>query len=243
MARLAISLLGRDFPQLGALGVVCSPHGGSLALSRGREPKAYPHVDPNEDAALLVHAPSGSLLAVADGYNGAAAAELAIAGVERAAGELLAQPATRFRTRIEALVQELGRALHGVEPSRTCLLVAVLGERHCHFASFGDSGLYRARRSGLLNTANGLALRAGSGARPRPEELWYGGFEREPGERVALVSDGIIDFFPDPGRIPALLDAAPDDGAAATLLAAGALDAGAGDNVAVALLGDAPSRS
>jgi len=85
----SICLLGRDYPELGPLGIAGLPTGGALALSRGALPKPYPHLDPNEDGALLVETQRGMLLAIADGYNGVAACELALAAAREGAGALI----------------------------------------------------------------------------------------------------------------------------------------------------------
>jgi len=106
-----LALLGRDYPALGPLGVARLPGVGALALSRGAERKAYYHVDPNEDGALLVADAAGVLLAVADGYNGVAASEVALRLTGRAARELLAPDLEGFTAAVIALVGRIAREL------------------------------------------------------------------------------------------------------------------------------------
>jgi hypothetical protein len=60
----------------------------AAALTRGRHPKAYPYVDPNEDALLLASDGDFHLMAVADGHNGTAASHAAIRAIHDAAPAL-----------------------------------------------------------------------------------------------------------------------------------------------------------
>lgn len=234
MKSRSLCLLGRDFPDLGPLALAHFPHtGGALALSRGLHPKPYRHTDPNEDGALLFQDGDAALLAVADGYNGATACERALEAVRGSAPSLLIRDADGFETRVLELVRSVAKDLSAVAPSCTCLLIVVLVEGTCNFASFGDSSLFRASSSAALNVANELNLRPTFGSRPLPRGLWAGSFEREPGERIAAVTDGITNFVPSPEKIHALLRDSVDDAAAATAIARAALNGGAGDNVAV----------
>ena len=237
MSSFAISLLGRDYPDLGPLAVVHALEGGALALSRGREPKAYAHTDPNEDGALLVRTPDGVVLAVADGYNGSAASERSLDAVRDAAPELMVEDDEAFERAGAELARSIAASLGRVAPSRSWLLVAALRAGRCHFASFGDSALFRAGARGRLNVINELALRPSLAGRKLLTPLWCGAFERAPGERIAIVSDGVTNFMQDPASLPRLLADAADDAAAARSIAEAALGGGAGDNVAVAVFG------
>jgi serine/threonine protein phosphatase PrpC len=238
-----LALLGRDYPTLGLLGVARLPGVGALALSRGAEPKAYAHVDPNEDAALVLQADTGALVAIADGFNGVAASEVALRAVERAASELVVPEPERFANAAIALVAAIASDLARAGDSRTCLLVSVLCASRCHVASFGDSSLFRAGSDDPVTAANELVLGPAAGDRPLAELLrdaqflWLGGFERAHGERIAAVTDGVTNFAPDLGAIPGWLRDAPTDAAAARAIARAALGGGAGDNVAVAVAG------
>jgi serine/threonine protein phosphatase PrpC len=240
----AVSLLGRDYPDLGPVASVGLPRAGGLALSRGLEPKAYAHTDPNEDAALVALGESGVLLAVTDGYNGAAAAELGLGFTQRRAAALLDACAAGagaggepFERAVRSLLVELREALRAVEPSRSCLLIAALVGRRCDFASFGDCSLFRGSQSTPLNVTNELVLSPTLGERKLPTNLWLGSFERADGERVALVTDGVTNFAPRPQEIAQLLASARDDTRAARAIAELALRGGAGDNVAVSVSG------
>jgi serine/threonine protein phosphatase PrpC len=237
MAPSAIWLLGRDYTEFGTLGLVAHPGGGALALSRGLVPKPYAHTDPNEDVALLVHADPGALLAVADGFNGAAASEIALETLHEQTERLLVQDAATFDERVRELFRSVSARTRPVLPSRTCLVLMAVVDGTCHAASFGDSTAFRAHDSQPLLLENTLI----PGPNPSPHALAGSGFtahfKRAPGERVAVVSDGITNFVPDPERIPTFLEEAQDDVEAAQQIAESALRGGAGDNVAVVVYG------
>ncbi len=230
----AIALLGRHWPELGPLALVELDDGGALALSRGAKPKIYAHKDPNEDAALLVRLPVGALLAVADGFNGVEAAEFAIERVRAGASLLVTSSGEAFCARVRELRDDVRARLPRESESRACLVVAALRGARCELASFGDAFAFRARAPVPLIPQNAILVGSERGAREIDPVRWYRTFERAPGERIALVSDGVINFMPDPSEIPGLLAAAASDLECARALALAALRGGAGDNVAVA---------
>jgi serine/threonine protein phosphatase PrpC len=230
----SICLLGRDFPELGPLGIAALPGGGALALSRGALPKPYPHQDPNEDGALLVETSAGVLLAIADGYNGASACELALAAARENASALVEARGAEFRARVAELVTRVAQRLpESAARSRTCLVLARVAARQCEFASFGDACLLRAGRAAPVSTANELVLGRPLDLARVPSDVWYGAFECTAGERVALLTDGVTNFGPASDALARVLAQAPSDPAAARELAELALRGGAGDNVAV----------
>jgi len=230
----SICLLGRDYPDLGPLGIAALPDGGALALSRGARPKPYPHQDPNEDGALFVRTAQGALLVIGDGYNGAAACELALAAAHEAAQRLIGSSGSRFRALVAELVQHVAHRLpENSARSRTCLVVARLVARHCEFASFGDSCLIRSTRTAPASQPNELVLGRALDLSAISPDFWYGEFECEPLERIALVTDGVTNFAPEVPHLATALGAAPNDLVAARALAEQALLGGAGDNVAV----------
>jgi serine/threonine protein phosphatase PrpC len=230
----SVCLLGRDYPELGTVGFAALREGGALALSRGAQPKPYPHQDPNEDGALLVHTDQGVLLAVADGYNGAAACEIALAAAHEAAEALIASRGAAFRSGVAALATRIAERLPAAaDRSRTCLVIARVAEQRCEFASFGDASLLRAQAPVPVSTTNELVLGRALDLGAVPAETWCGAFELAPGERLALVSDGVTNFAPSTGALAQVAAQAPSDLAAARALAELALRGGAGDNVAV----------
>jgi serine/threonine protein phosphatase PrpC len=230
----SLCLLGRDYPELGPLGLVAFPDGGALALSRGAKPKPYPHQDPNEDGALLVRTAQGALLAIGDGYNGSAACELALAAAHDAAARLIGARGAEFRARVAELVGHVAHRLPAAAArSRTCLVLARVVGSHCEFASFGDACLIRASRPAPVSRANELVLGRALDIASVAAEFWYGSFECAPRERIALVTDGVTNFAPGIEGLVAALGEAASDLAAARALAEQALVGGAGDNVAV----------
>ncbi len=230
-SRSSVWLLGRDFPELGPVGIVANARGGALALSRGRYPKPYDHVDPNEDAALLVQSRAGTLLAVTDGYNGAAASELAIQRLRETAGALLVKDPQRFESAFIELATGVTRELESAHRSRTCIvLIAAMGET-CHVASFGDSAAFRAGDPEPLVPPNEFVLgQLHPGWRA---SIFATHFQRGSGERLAVVTDGVTNFTQKPGSISRCLAESDTDLEAARQIACTALDGGAGDNVAV----------
>jgi serine/threonine protein phosphatase PrpC len=229
----ALWLLGRDFPDLGTSGFVVHAQGGALALSRGRLPKPYAHVDPNEDAALLAHAERGTLLAVTDGFNGVAASELALAEVERSVDRLLDEDPEAFEEEIRSLARRIGSRDHRLGESHTCLaLIAIAGEI-CHVAGFGDSCAFRATApEPLIPPDDPPAWTVlGEAADLPPSSRFAAHFRAVPGERLAVVSDGVTNFTR--SSVPETLAGARDDGEAAVRILEDALAGGAGDNVSV----------
>jgi len=232
----ALRLLGRHYTSLGPLAVAELPDGGAVGLSRGLIHKAYRYVDPNEDGVLLLRSEHGVLLAVADGYNGTAASELALERVQAAGGELIQLAPDRFRPRMEQLALEISAELRGVEPSRSCLLVAVVVGRTCSWFCLGDSALYRSSRNVPATPSNDLVLEPRLRALPHPTEFWSGVDALDSGERIALVTDGVTNFVAEGSTIAGLLANAESDAHAVRSVAFAAMRGGAGDNISVATI-------
>jgi serine/threonine protein phosphatase PrpC len=230
----AIALLGRHWPELGPLALVELEDGGALALSRGAKPKTYAHKDPNEDAALLVRLPVGVLLAIADGFNGFDAAELVIERARAGAERFLGSNGPEFCGHVRDLLDDVRARLPRGSESRSCLVLAALRGTRVELASFGDAFAFRAGSPLPLIPQNAILVGSEKGAREIDPVRWYRTFERASRERIALVSDGVINFMPDPSEIPGLLAAGASDLECARTLALAALRGGAGDNVAVA---------
>ncbi len=236
----AIELLGRHWPELGPLALVELDGGGALALSRGAEPKTYAYKDPNEDAALLVRLPEGVLLAVADGFNGVEAAERVIARARALAEPLVLASGDAFCAKVLELLEDVRSRLPSGSESRSCLVLAALRGTNCELASFGDAFAFRAGSPLPLMAPNTILVGSERGPHGISPARWYTRFERAPRERVALVSDGVINFTPDPSLIPGSLAGFATDLECARELALAALRAGAADNISVAAFaGDA----
>lgn len=232
-----IALLGRDYPRLGPVAHASLDAGGAVALSRGAYVKPYAHVDPNEDGALVVRAEDAALACVVDGYNGAGASERALNLVRARAYPLLAATEADFTPMIEAIVAELSKGFADGDPSRCCLVVATARGGRCRWASFGDSALFRASKPAALTPAdNRLVISPGLAEKLPAAERWSGAFALPPGERIATLTDGVVNFVRNPAHIATTLREAERDMDAAVALVRKALLGGAGDNVAVATL-------
>lgn len=230
----AIALLGKDWPELGPLGLAELPDGGALALSRGAYPKAYAHTDPNEDAALLVRTDAGVLLAVADGFNGSEISELAIQQALARATELVQASGEAFRAEVVRLAEAVRGAFPRASRSRSCLVLAALRGDRIELASFGDSSAWLVGSGDALTGENSLLLGDPEPLARARVELWHAQLARPAGTRIALVSDGVTNFAAE-RAIPDLLAAAPSDLEAARAIAQAAFAGGSGDNVAVAV--------
>ncbi len=229
----AIALLGRHWPELGPLALVELEDGGALALSRGAKPKTYAHKDPNEDAALLVRLPEGVLLALADGFNGFDAAELVIERARANAEALVLASGAEFCARISDLLDDVRARLPVGSEARSCLVLAALRGARCELASFGDAFAFRSGSPLPIIPQNAILVGSERGSREIDPARWYRSFEREPRERIALASDGVINFMRDPSEISGMLEAGASDLDCARSLALAALRGGAGDNVSV----------
>lgn len=237
-AARSLCLLGRDYPDLGPIGGVSFPDGGAIALSRGAEPKTYDHVDPNEDGGLLVRMATGDVLAVTDGYNGAQASEVALEHVHGRAAALLTPDDEAFLQQVGEMVRQIGQALPPSSNSRTCLVVAAIADGVCRFASFGDSGLFRATHiEPVTLDDNRLVLGPNLARVPLPAwALWSGSFTPERDERIALVTDGVTNFLRDRRMLTESLRSAVSDADAAMGLVQQANARGAGDNTTAVVL-------
>jgi serine/threonine protein phosphatase PrpC len=144
-------LLGSENTELGAVAVEALSDDLAIGLSRGRFPKSYSHIDPNEDAAFAATNGSASLIAVADGHNGRDAAEAAIEAIAEAASEVIAAPAVTATKRLLALASGGVRsAVSQLQPprdqSRTALTLCFTVGNEMATATLGDSGYATATR-------------------------------------------------------------------------------------------------
>jgi serine/threonine protein phosphatase PrpC len=179
-----------------------------------------------------VRLPVGVLLAIADGFNGVEAAELVIDRARANAERLVIASGAEFCARVSELLDDVRTRLPRGSEARACLVLAALRGARGELASFGDAFAFRAGSPLPIIQPNAILVGSERGSReidrPLVPEL------SAPRERIALVSDGVINFMPDPSEIPGMLAAAPSDLECARALALAALRGGAGDNVAVA---------
>jgi serine/threonine protein phosphatase PrpC len=218
---------------------VLAPRAG-LAISRGRLPKRYRYLDPNEDAVLAAAGSAGWLLAVVDGHSGFDAARAALGAIEKQAAALLErddlEPVVAvhelFIAARKAVAAALGRVGRERQASRTALSIALVTGDQVHGASLGDTVALRLGTDDVeeIGTA-GPFLGPGTLA---PQVYWA---PFDEGDRLLVASDGLTDYLGQKWEECLREAAAASDLAeAAYRLVLHAFDGGAGDNVAVALL-------
>ncbi len=218
---------------------VLEPRAG-LAISRGRLPKRYRYLDPNEDAVLAAAGPAGWLLAVVDGHSGFDAARAALGTVEREAGVLLErddlEPVVAvhqlFVAARKAVAAALGKVGRERQASRTALSIALVTGDQVHGASLGDTVALRLGDDDVeeIGTA-GPFLGPGTLA----PQVYWAPFDQ--GDRLLVASDGLMDYLGQQWEECLREAAAASDLAdAAHRLVLHAFNGGAGDNVAVGLL-------
>jgi serine/threonine protein phosphatase PrpC len=213
-----------------------------VALSRGRHPKGYPHVDPNEDAVLAVGGAGGALVAALDAHDGADAASAALRALVAPAVGLCGPEEvseTDVTASLRAAREGVAKALHGLERprsrSRTALSIALVrGSRLLH-ATYGDTSVALVRRGrGRLLSGTGDWLGPDT---PTPRVATA---RLKDGDQVVVVSDGISDFL-GAGWLADVASAVstqdPQEACLSLLTLAG--DRGAGDNLAIAVLNPA----
>lgn len=239
-------LRGVDLPDLGVVDVRTAAPDLAIALTRGLVAKSYHYVDPNEDVVAVRRRGERTALVVADGHNGHQGSHVA---VEALLAVMDQQVPIWSRTEAVHAFHDLNeqiRATRRALPAphgrtRTTLSLAVVasdahGQRFMTHCSVGDSAVLVVRgrdvhlltrdRQHFMGDALSAPLLAGS--------LDYGQTDLEPDDVVVVVSDGYTHFAP----IAAIADVVQSDPAVtarAIVDLAGA--GGAGDNVAVAVLG------
>jgi serine/threonine protein phosphatase PrpC len=234
-----VRLLGSDAAVLGEIASAGLGEQAGLALSRGRLPKVYPSVDPNEDAVLAATGHGRWLLAAADGHFGFDAAAAAIEAVERAVEDVLADEgdgrAALTRVLIgcrDAVAAALARAPDARDRSRTALSLGLVRPGELFAATWGDSAVFWVHgplATSITSPTDFLGPRARIPAVVR--------LALHPGDAVALATDGFTDFAA-PDTIAALHTAvrAATPTKAADALVRAAFAGGAGDNVGVGVL-------
>lgn len=238
------ALWGDEHPELGEIATARLDPAVELALSRGRLPKPYPYLDPNEDAVVAATDGAAYLVAVADGHSGFEAARAALRAVLESASSLLGDPdgeaAVRggFQAAHQAVTSVVAAAEGPRRSSRTALSLARVRDGRLHAAGRGDTvvvlvrgetGRLLVRRVDFLGPESDL------------DRLVVEEAELQPEDRLVLASDGLSDFLgPDWTTVVArtALGARPAEG-----LLRAAFAGGAGDNVAVAVYRQAAGSS
>jgi serine/threonine protein phosphatase PrpC len=244
------TLWGIDHEELGPIASAAAGERAGVAISRGRFPKRYRYEDPNEDAVAAVAGPRATLLVIADGHNGATASHIAVQALLNAVGD---DPPDGFGDAdwldLFAVVNDEVIAAKGPgaphPASNTVLVAALASPGRLSWAAVGDSAIVVARpgadRGRQLNKEAMRFLGQPMSRRGIKGSVARGSHALEPEDWVALVTDGLSEFVA-PLRpadvVPRVLSVAPDTGAqaAAAGLVEAACSAGAGDNVAAAVL-------
>jgi serine/threonine protein phosphatase PrpC len=138
-------LLGSDHPGLGEVAVTALGDHMAIGLSRGRFPKGYSHVDPNEDAVFAATNGTASGFAVADGHNGFDAAQAALEAIAEAAPQVLGAPLALGVERLVTVAADRVRSVVSrLEPPRnrsgTALTICLTRPDEMATATMGDSG-------------------------------------------------------------------------------------------------------
>lgn len=224
MYRSAV-LFGRDHTELGKLAVVEITSRLAIGISRGRFPKGYAHVDPNEDAVFASTDGETTVLAVADGHNGVSASHRAI---EAIAGEMHGAVAAS-----EAVLESLLKATTEYPAvdggSRSALSVCIASPEVMIAATFGDTGIVIQEKKRIRTFIGDREFLGSPEAQPiRIEERLRGSVA------VIAASDGFFNFV-SLGRKTTVPLPAETAVMHAERLIESAFGGGAGDHIAVAV--------
>ena len=197
----AVRLLGSDHTKLGEIASAELGQGIAIALSRGRYPKGYRHLDKNEDAVLAASNGTVSLVAVADGHAGFDAARAAIEALDESIPLLLdigaedPEAALRrgFQLAREAVAPALAEVSGPRRSSRAALVVCIADAGRAAVANLGDAVAIRMsgkKVSSLLGVSSPYL-----NASVALDDLEVRLLRLNRGDRVALMSDGVPDFL------------------------------------------------
>jgi serine/threonine protein phosphatase PrpC len=243
-------LWGHDHEELDEIGTLALGPRTALANSRGRFPKAYRYEDPNEDTVAAVVGPRATLLVCADGHNGMLAPDLAVQTVLDTIGD---DPPAELDDRawidLFGTVNETVIARKGMgseQPaSNTVLLVALASPGRLSFGAIGDGAIVLGRpgaaRGRQLNREAMRFIGYPMNKRSLKSTVQRGAEEVAADEWLVVATDGLAEFVAPmrPAdvipRVLATLDP-PTPERAARALVNTACSAGAGDNVAVAVV-------
>jgi serine/threonine protein phosphatase PrpC len=224
----------------------------AVAITRGRFPKAYQWVDPNEDSAAAVVGTEATLLVVADGHNGVEAAEIAVSYVLGALGDVPppanlsdGQLVDLFLSASQRVMRETRRLALPKRESRTTLTIALVAPQRVQWAGMGDTALFVAdgRAARDLSRPRHHFVGYQASRREVDERLWRGVRPLTAGSWVVLTTDGFTNFTSmSPAMVVADIVRRADDACdIARAIVEHAGTGGAGDNVAVAVAA-APAR-
>jgi len=234
-------LLGSDHTQLGAVAVEEISPWIAIGLSRGRFPKGYPHLDPNEDGVIAATDGRAAVMAVADGHNGFDAARTALLSIGHEVPDLLEAPGSgaelALRGCFQRVADQIDHRLKGIggrgADSGTTLTAAIVSSSAVSVLGLGDSVCVVIRGSRVRRVGGDAPyLRRGATAAAAVGGRW----KLRSGDLVMLATDGLIDFLGQRWR-RRIADLATDATPAELVLRSieAACAGGAGDNIAVAV--------
>jgi serine/threonine protein phosphatase PrpC len=244
------SLWGEDHEELDQIASATAGDRAAVAITRGRYNKAYGYEDPNEDVAVVVAGAKASLVVVADGHNGLTASHVAVQALLDAFGDD-PPPELDDRQWLDVFaaagehIREVRSHDGGQRASETVLIAALVTPYQVSFAAIGDGALVLARpgteRGRQLNREAMRFLGPPMNKRALRNAIQRGTVERAADEWVVAVTDGLSEFVAPlrPADVLPRVLAMSREGtaeAAAVAVVETASSAGAGDNVAVALV-------
>lgn len=246
------ALWGRDYEDLDRVAAEAVGDRAAIAITRGRYAKPYPHTDDNEDAVAVVIGASATLLVVTDGHNGATASHCALEAVLAELGDD-PPPVLGDKDWLELFerVNDEVLANTGIaspQPaSRTVLLAALVADGQVSWGSMGDAALVIGRagpqRARQANKELTRFVGYPMGRKALDKAVQRGKAKLGSEDWVVLATDGLSEYIA-PQRpadvVPRVLAGAGSPEDAACAIVETACTAGAGDNVAVAVL--APRR-
>ena len=232
----SILLLGEDYAELEEIRIRDLTPKVAIGISRGRFPKGYPHVDPNEDSVFAAIDGTTTILAVADGHHGFDAARAAMLAIAEAAPQFLNDSLEDVVYRLATSATEaVSKAVPPLpsprDTSRTSLTIAAIRDNAVAATTIGDTALFvvAGRRMTRLGIDSGYVS---SATDPTAIEVISASFSHK--AMLILTSDGFLDFAADPKaalRAAASLRACD----AVDHLISEAFSGGAGDNLAIAV--------
>ena len=229
-------LLGEDHTELEEVAIREITPNLAIGISRGRFPKGYAHVDPNEDAAYAATDGTTTILAVADGHHGFDAARAAIIAIADAAPLVTDMPPEAGVRRLaESAIQAVAALIPSLpaprNTSRTSLTICAIRANTIVGITLGDTACLVARRRRLTQLGKTSDFLS---ADSDPMSIRVETASLRPGNSIVLATDGLLDFAADVrGSLRTVADT--DAVGAFESLISAAFAGGAGDNIAIAV--------
>jgi serine/threonine protein phosphatase PrpC len=235
----SVLLLGENHTDYGAVAVEEISDDLAVAISRGRFPKSYPHVDPNEDAVFASTDGTFTVMAVADGHNGFDAARAAIEAIRDSAADTVTHAiedgiSLLAGAAIAAVAEFVPDLAPPRDTSRTALTVCVIRDDEISSITLGDTSCLAVSRRGVDRIGPVTEF---LGPATSPDEVIVTSETLGKGTSIIVASDGLVDYAKFTEVTAAIAGSAAE--IAKSLLGA-AFEGGAGDNIAVAAFSSTP---